>query len=708
MSSSRLLPSLAVIVALVSPTVALGSDEWKGFTPAPLPLPAPSPAQPAAAAEPAVPSPPPVADQGAASDENAPPSESAQTTVKESVLPGSGPHSPSTWGNSLDSPSNLRVTSGAVGATGLHRISSADLGPAGTLRLGLIGEYFSKSDFPVLNARNVRSAGTLTIDYTFHRFFEAYLSYGAAANTNTRASPRLMQVQGDVAFGAKTGAELFKGFHGGIDLRLNVFPGVGSQDVGGYAFGIQPRLLASYDVRAVAPKVPLRAHLNVGGAFDGTSDIAGSARLSAAEEFALGANRFNRVLLGAGIEAPLPVVTPFVEYGFGYPIGADGLLGPDNNPVTVGSSMPQQLTLGAKVTALRDVSFLAAVDLGLTSRVAKGIPATMPYNVLFGISYNIDPGGSGESRLVEKTSVVEKKVEVAVAPPVYTGKVGGVVVDATTLQPLPGVIISMPGTGMPPVASDTEGGRFITHELPSGKVQLTAAREGYKPAAVEAVIEAGKVVAAQIALEREERLAQVKVTLTSGKKKVAGNVSFRGPKETKLSTEQNGTGMVELPAGTYTVDIDAEGYLARTRELTVPPTGELLVDVELSPQPKRKLVVVQKDKIQIKQQVHFATGKSTILADSHQLLDQVVDAIVRSNVKKIRIEGHTDNRGGKARNLKLSRERAQAVMDYLVKQGISPSRLEAEGYGDSRPVAPNLTRRGRELNRRVEFVIVER
>ncbi|MFN7131066.1 MAG: carboxypeptidase-like regulatory domain-containing protein, partial [Myxococcales bacterium] len=539
MSSSRQHHLFAAALFLLLPLAAAAqNDEWKGFTPAPLPPPAPATSAPAA------PPPPSTTHSVAAVDPTTPPPVASEapvegaTTTKESVLPGSEPHSPGTWGNAYDASSNLRVTSGAAGATGLHRISSADLGRAGTLRLGLFGEYFSKQDFPVLRARNVRSAGTLTVDYTFHRFFEGYFAYGASANTNTRASPRLMQVQGDLALGAKTGGELFKGFYGGLDLRMNVFPGVGSQDASGYAFGFQPRLLGTYDVRAVAPKVPLRAHLNLGAAFDGTGKLVGNQTLSAAEEFALGVNRHNRLLMGVGLEAPLPVVTPFVEYGLGYPLGAANLLGPDNKPVSIGAAMPQQLSLGAKVTAIRDVTFLAAADIGLSSRVARGIPATAPYNVIFGLSYNIDPGGRGETRLVEKTTIVEKKVEVATAPPVYTGRIGGLVVDAQTRQPLANAVVAMPGTGMPPVASDVDAGKFLTHELPAGRIQLTATRDGYKPAVVEAVIEAGKVGAAQIALEREQRQAKINVTLTSGKTRVAGKIAFAGPKSSEVSTEK--------------------------------------------------------------------------------------------------------------------------------------------------------------------------
>src|SRR5207249_4766762 len=97
---------------------------------------------------------------------------------------------------------------------------------------------------------------------------------------------------------------------------------------------------------------------------------------------------------------------------------------------------------------------------------------------------------------------------------------------------------------------------------------------------------------------------------------------------------------------------------------------------------------------------------AVIAKDSFSLLAQVVDAIIKHNIKRLRVEGHTDNRGDRTANLKLSQGRAQAVADYLVKSGIDRSRLDVEGFGDTRPVAPNLTTRGRELNRRVEFVIL--
>lgn len=111
-------------------------------------------------------------------------------------------------------------------------------------------------------------------------------------------------------------------------------------------------------------------------------------------------------------------------------------------------------------------------------------------------------------------------------------------------------------------------------------------------------------------------------------------------------------------------------------------------------------------KIEIKERVYFDTGKATIQERSHALLDDVAQ-VLRSHpeVAKVVVEGHTDNTGARAFNQKLSQDRALAVRAYLVGKGIEPERLEAKGYGQTRPVADNKTAAGREQNRRVEFVV---
>lgn len=117
-----------------------------------------------------------------------------------------------------------------------------------------------------------------------------------------------------------------------------------------------------------------------------------------------------------------------------------------------------------------------------------------------------------------------------------------------------------------------------------------------------------------------------------------------------------------------------------------------------------KLIVIKKEKIEIKQQVKFETGKATIRPESAELLAEVGDAIRNSNITKVRIEGHTDSVGDRSYNQRLSEARANAVRDWLIeKEGIDPDILEAVGYGEDRPIASNRTKAGRAQNRRVEF-----
>jgi outer membrane protein OmpA-like peptidoglycan-associated protein len=118
------------------------------------------------------------------------------------------------------------------------------------------------------------------------------------------------------------------------------------------------------------------------------------------------------------------------------------------------------------------------------------------------------------------------------------------------------------------------------------------------------------------------------------------------------------------------------------------------------------LLEVKRDKIEIKQQVHFATAKYRVLRDSYPLLNQVVQVLNDYPKMRVFIEGHTDSVGGEASNLRLSQRRAEAVLDYLVSKGISPERLEAAGFGPTKPLASNKTVSGRARNRRTEFKVL--
>jgi outer membrane protein OmpA-like peptidoglycan-associated protein len=603
----------------------------------------------------------------------------------------------SAWAQEAPAPSSM-----ASGGVGLLHVAGADLGRPGVLRFAGLGEYFSSADFPVLGAENTRTAGTFALAYVPLDFLEVSLAYTASANTNSRSTPNLIQALGDVTLGARASRQWHKGLWAGVDVRLQSFSGVGGVERN--AFGVSPRLIGTYDARELLPQLPLRAHANLGLLLDGTGELTDSNRLNAAEEYALGVHRYHRLALGLAVEAPLPmlpVATPFLEYGLAMPLGVEGgqVVAPDGQLLPVGSVAPQTLGVGAKVRALRNLTFTVAAEFGLTRLVGKGVPATPPFNLFLGASFNAD--------LVGPPAVQERPVEALAEA--RTGQVSGVVVDAKTRQPLAGVTVEVRDSELPPVATNPRNGRFLTYELPEGPVKLFVSKEGYKPLEHALVLKPGEKPSVELSLEAEVRPAVVTVRVASRKKPVGATLDFRGP-ETRQVTLAAGvvSQKLPLPAGQYVVDVIAPGFLAQRRGVAVAEGQEVELSFELEPEPRQKLVTLEGDKLELLQQVTFAEGKALILPDSQPLLAQVVDAIVRGGFKRVRVEGHTDNQGDKDANLALSKARAQAVAEALVRAGVEPGRVESEGYGDTRPIAPNLTPRGRELNRRVEIVILER
>ncbi len=102
--------------------------------------------------------------------------------------------------------------------------------------------------------------------------------------------------------------------------------------------------------------------------------------------------------------------------------------------------------------------------------------------------------------------------------------------------------------------------------------------------------------------------------------------------------------------------------------------------------------------------IHFDTGKADILPDSASTLQEIVKMMQQDADLKLRVEGHTDNRGSPAPNQALSEKRAQAVVAWLTSHGVAASRLTAKGFGQNKPIADNSTPEGQAKNRRVELV----
>ncbi len=160
-----------------------------------------------------------------------------------------------------------------------------------------------------------------------------------------------------------------------------------------------------------------------------------------------------------------------------------------------------------------------------------------------------------------------------------------------------------------------------------------------------------------------------------------------------------------LAPGSHDLVVTAPGFQAGEATAQVVSFGEGTVVVTLE-RSRARLVGSQ---IEISDSVYFETGSATIELESHSLLREVAQVLgAHPELKKVRVEGHTDSRGAAEDNKSLSQERAEAVVAYLVEQGVEAARLEAVGYGQERPLLKEETPEAHEMNQRVDFFVAER
>lgn len=463
--------------------------------------------------------------------------------------------------------------------------------------------------------------------------------------------------------------------------------------------GLSPGVggLFSYDLAKAG--VPLLFHVNTAFFLDQSVDFDG-ATVDLTRRFALDIVTYNQWRSNLGIEGRFVVgpvgLRPFLEYSVDVLLGAPG-------------APPMRLSPGVRVLPWRGLHLDALVEIGLTRVTAPGVYPVAPWHLQFAIGWQtgVDPTGApvGPAPVVER--VVEKEKIVAAGP--TTGRVTGLVTDAATKKPIEEAIVQSPGRNRLLTEAD---GRYALEGIEPGPVKVVVSKAGYEPRELTGQVDRGGLLTLNAALpalppEPPKPMVLRGTVLSEADKPVVATLAVPSGGVAGKSKD-NGEFELTVPSGEHTIDVSATGFLAQARRVVGKPGDSVVVDFVLKPVPKQTLVVLKKDKIEIKKQVHFATNRDVILPDSAPLLDQVASTIVSNpNLTMIRIEGHTDDQGDDGYNLDLSNRRANAVMRALVERGVTTERLKAVGFGETKPIADNKKPAGRAQNRRVEFMIEE-
>ena len=275
-------------------------------------------------------------------------------------------------------------------------------------------------------------------------------------------------------------------------------------------------------------------------------------------------------------------------------------------------------------------------------------------------------------------------------------KVMGTIVRKSDNKPIAGTI-TVTENNTEVQKTETDNGVFNV-DLKSGKTyKFEASSENYP--AVSQTIEIPKETLIKEVKLVVDYTPAIKVIVTDPETKAPLNtkiiISTNGKVHQTINTETNSS--VKLQPGVYLFDCSSEGYY--NKKVTVDLSQEAVnQNIQLDKVKKESFTLGQ---------INFQTAKAILLPESLPILDNFVTVLNNNPTLKFEISGHTDNAGHAQANKKLSQQRAQACVNYMVSKGIDANRLKPVGYGQSKPLVPNDTKENRFKNRRVEAKIIE-
>ncbi len=276
------------------------------------------------------------------------------------------------------------------------------------------------------------------------------------------------------------------------------------------------------------------------------------------------------------------------------------------------------------------------------------------------------------------------------------------VVDKETKKPLP-ANLELKGVVRKKLTLSSTG-KWQRAGIRPGKVEIKAEMHDYYPSTARTEVKAGKTTEKIIELSKippgriKGRVYDVKTN-----KPLEATIYYEGPEKGEVTTKNGRYETPSLYRGEYVLKVKPKHpkYFPQEAKVVVEPDKTTVKDFSLL---REKEVIVFHT-------IHFETGKARLLPDSYPILDHIGKILLDNPSIKVELSGHTDPRPIHTKefknNMELSQARAEAVRNYLIEKfKISPERLIAKGYGDTKPIAPNDTEEGMAMNRRVEFKVL--
>jgi outer membrane protein OmpA-like peptidoglycan-associated protein len=297
-------------------------------------------------------------------------------------------------------------------------------------------------------------------------------------------------------------------------------------------------------------------------------------------------------------------------------------------------------------------------------------------------------------------------------PKVVKINLNGIVYNEKTKAPINASDVKITVEGIAPISlKSTAAGKFETKLPETDKYIVNASASGYLPyneAFTLPLINADTTINVDVYLAPIAKPLVLSGTVFNKKtnKPIAAKIDMI------VKPDRQNVIRIDVDNGDYTHQVGKKGWyvMTATAEGYINAADSLEIGADENTTQYSKDLYLQPIEVGLTvklKNIYFDNDKATLKSESFPELRKVLDFLTANPKISVEISGHTDSNGSDAHNETLSQGRSEAVVEWLISQGIDVERLSAKGYGETKPIDTNATKEGQANNRRVEFTVLK-